>query len=70
MCCAVTADNVGEYIARVADFRLNVEPSRACAAFISGFHELVSPARLRVRTVWGGVQCALSLPPSLATLAC
>lgn len=44
---AVTGENVAEYIARVADFRLNVEPKSAVTAFLRGFHQLVSG-----RAVW------------------
>ncbi|GFH16484.1 HECT domain-containing protein, partial [Haematococcus lacustris] len=39
----LTADNLEEYIARVADFRLNVELQRAVEAFMQGFHDLIDP---------------------------
>ncbi|KAL6751920.1 hypothetical protein V8C86DRAFT_2767494 [Haematococcus lacustris] len=39
----VTADNLEEYIARVADFRLNVELRQAVEAFMQGFHDLIDP---------------------------
>jgi ubiquitin-protein ligase E3 C len=39
----VTPDNVAEYIARVADWRLSGELGRPMAAFVSGFTELVRP---------------------------
>lgn len=38
---AVTADNVAEYIHRVADFRLNYQIRAASEAFWQGFFELV-----------------------------
>ena len=40
---AVTADNVVEYIHRVADFRLNYQIKAASEAFWQGFFELVDP---------------------------
>ncbi|GFH18526.1 ubiquitin-protein ligase E3 C, partial [Haematococcus lacustris] len=40
---ALTADNLEEYIDRVAYFRLNVELRRAVEAFMLGFHELIDP---------------------------
>ncbi|PNH10256.1 E3 ubiquitin-protein ligase [Tetrabaena socialis] len=38
---AVTADNVREYIHRVAHYKLNISPRPAVSAFLSGFYELI-----------------------------
>ncbi|KAG2447722.1 hypothetical protein HYH02_007182 [Chlamydomonas schloesseri] len=38
---AVTADNVREYIHRVAHYKLNVAPRPAVSSFLSGFYELI-----------------------------
>ena len=45
---AVKADNVIEYIHRLADFRLNRQMDRAAAAFLRGFFELVKPRWVRM----------------------
>ncbi|KXZ44858.1 hypothetical protein GPECTOR_61g811 [Gonium pectorale] len=37
----VTADNVREYIHRVAHYKLNISPRPAVSAFLSGFYELI-----------------------------
>ncbi|GLC57434.1 hypothetical protein PLESTB_001224100 [Pleodorina starrii] len=38
---SVTADNVNEYIHRVAHYKLNLSPRPAVSAFLSGFYELI-----------------------------
>lgn len=45
---AVKADNVIEYIHRLADFRLNRQMDRAAAAFLRGFFELIKPRWVRM----------------------
>lgn len=45
---AVRADNVIEYIHRLADFRLNRQMDRAAAAFLRGFFELIKPRWVRM----------------------
>eukprot|EP00775_Hariotina_reticulata_P004342 gene4342-4595_t len=44
----VRADNVIEYIHRLADFRLNRQMDRASAAFLRGFFEMVRPRWVRM----------------------
>lgn len=44
----VKADNVIEYIHRLADFRLNRQMDRAAAAFLRGFFELIKPRWVRM----------------------
>lgn len=44
----VRADNVIEYIHRLADFRLNRQMDRAAAAFLRGFFELIKPQWVRM----------------------
>jgi hypothetical protein len=45
---SVKADNVIEYIHRLADFRLNRQMDRAAAAFLRGFFELIKPRWVRM----------------------
>lgn len=45
---AVRADNVIEYIHRLADFRLNRQMDRAAGAFLTGFFELTKPRWVRM----------------------
>ncbi|GFR51002.1 hypothetical protein Agub_g13328, partial [Astrephomene gubernaculifera] len=40
----VTADNVREYMHRVAHYKLNISPRPAASAFLSGFYELIPRA--------------------------
>ncbi|WIA32325.1 hypothetical protein OEZ86_003165 [Tetradesmus obliquus] len=44
----VRADNVVEYIHRLADFRLNRQMDRAANAFLGGFFELIRPRWVRM----------------------
>ncbi|GIL88261.1 hypothetical protein Vretimale_14138 [Volvox reticuliferus] len=37
----VTAENVNEYIHRVAHYKLNISPQPAVSAFLSGFYEII-----------------------------
>jgi len=45
---AVTRDNVSWYVQRLAHFKLNEEVRLQCRAFLTGFHELVPLAWLRM----------------------
>eukprot|EP00882_Tetradesmus_deserticola_P020781 GHRQ01022458.1.p1 GENE.GHRQ01022458.1~~GHRQ01022458.1.p1 ORF type:complete len:327 (+),score=159.78 GHRQ01022458.1:847-1827(+) len=45
---AVRADNVVEYVHRLADFRLNRQMDRAANAFLAGFFELIRPRWVRM----------------------
>ncbi|GIL56261.1 hypothetical protein Vafri_11597 [Volvox africanus] len=40
-CISVTAENVNEYIHRVAHYKLNISPQPAVSAFLSGFYEMI-----------------------------
>ncbi len=51
----VTSANLGEYIARVANYRLNVEPAKACAAFVAGFNEMVITHNVDTHTRTGHI---------------
>eukprot|EP00879_Flechtneria_rotunda_P028518 GHRR01030643.1.p1 GENE.GHRR01030643.1~~GHRR01030643.1.p1 ORF type:complete len:210 (+),score=78.04 GHRR01030643.1:176-805(+) len=44
----VRADNVIEYIHRLADFRLNRQMDRAAGAFLRGFFDLIKPRWVRM----------------------
>jgi ubiquitin-protein ligase E3 C len=45
---AVTNSNVNEYIHYVADFKLNKQFSKQCAAFVMGFREVIAPRWLSI----------------------